>query len=102
MTMEANSSPKPKWDANAAIPKPAAIPATGPIHEREGVAAPAPAAGVAAAAGAAAVGAFSGAAWRWVPMDLPPPMRFAASASIDTEERPTAKTRVNSESMRFM
>jgi len=100
ITIEASSSPNPRWEARAAIPSPAASPATGPIHEREGAAAAAPAAGV--AAGVAAGGALSGAAWRCVPMDLPEPMRLAASASIATEERPTAKTRVNKESKRFM
>ena len=60
MSIEANSSPKPKCDASAAKPKPAAKPAMGPIHERLGAAAAAPA----PAAGAAAVdcvGALSGA-----------------------------------------
>ena len=39
MTMNANSSPKPRCDAKAAKPRPAAIPATGPIQDFEGAAA---------------------------------------------------------------
>ena len=100
ITMEASSSPKPRCEAKAAIPRPAARPATGPIQERDGAAA-APAAG-AAAAGVAAVGALSGAACRCVPMDLPEPMRLAASASMAAVERPMVKTTAKRESKRFM
>ena len=93
INIEASSSPKPRCDASAASPRPAARPATGPIHEREGAAAAAvPAAGAAAAVCA---GALSGAAWRWVPSDLPDPMRLAASASRATVVKPNAKTTDN-------
>ena len=100
INIEANSSPKPRWEAKAASPSPAARPATGPIQEREGAAAAAPAAG--AADGVAAVGALSGVAWRCVPMDLPEPMRLAASASMATVVRPRLKTTAMSVSRRFM
>jgi hypothetical protein len=43
INIEANSSPNPRWEAKAASPSPAARPANGPIQEREGAAAAAPA-----------------------------------------------------------
>jgi hypothetical protein len=57
--MEASSSPKPKWEARAARPIPAARPASGPIQERLGCAC--------GAAGAPACWARLGAAARWGP-----------------------------------
>ena len=55
-----------------------------------------------AAAGVAAAGALSGVAWRCVPMDLPEPMRLAASASMATVVRPRLKTTAMRVSRRFM
>ena len=52
--MEASSSPKPKCEASAAKPKPAAIPASGPIHERLPAAAAVPASPASAVAAAIA------------------------------------------------
>ncbi|KFB69910.1 MAG: hypothetical protein CAPSK01_000306 [Candidatus Accumulibacter vicinus] len=39
INIDASSSPKPKCEASAAKPRPAASPASGPIHERLGWAA---------------------------------------------------------------
>ena len=104
ISIEASSSPKPRCEASAARPRPAASPASGPIQERLGAAAAAapaaPAPAVADCAGAP--GALSGAACRCVPMDLPEPMRLAASAFMETVERPSVKTTASIKSIFFM
>jgi len=102
MSMDASSSPNPKWEARAARPMPAARPARGPIQERLGWAwgAAAAAAGEWLEAGAAAwLGAagpgvtdFWGlTASRCIPEDLPPPRRRAASASPVTSVKPRTR-----------
>ena len=78
-------SPMPKWLISAAMPRPAARPASGPIHERlgAGAAGAAAAAGVVGAACAGLAGAALGAAegvLRCMPEEPPPPMRLASAA----------------------
>ena len=98
ISMEASSSPKPKCEASAARPRPAARPASGPIHERLGCgcAAPGAACGLAAAGAAAWLGAGAAAGdfcglidSRCMPEDEPPPRRLAASASPVTSVKPS-------------
>ena len=103
MSMLASSSPKPRCEASAARPRPAARPATGPIQLRLGAAAAA--APVAPAAGAAlgvASGALDGGvACRCMPRDLPPPIRLA-SASKWTAPRPSVITTASIDRKDFM
>ena len=83
----ANSAPRPRWLINAARPRPAARPATGPSHERRGAAA-APAAafvgaGVAWVGAAGLAGTASGVragSVRFMP-EKPPPRRRASASS---------------------
>jgi hypothetical protein len=85
----ANSAPRPKWLISAAIPRPAASAAIGPIHERRGAAggvAAAVGAGAGCAVGAAgfagtASGAARGGTLRCMPTAPPPPMRRASATS---------------------
>ena len=93
------ASPMPKWLIKAAMPKPAAKPASGPIHERLAGAAATPGlagaacCGVACAGAAGLAGVASGAVragmLRWVPAELPPPKRLAC-ASEGAKLRATA------------
>ena len=98
----AKPSPKPKCDARAARPNPAARPASGPIHDRLGAAAAA-APGAAAVAAVALLGACAGVApgdlsgdavCFCMPTDLPPPRRFAASASLTPRVSPSVRTAI--------
>jgi hypothetical protein len=93
--MLASSAPKPKCEASAARPSPAARPASGPIHERPGWAAGVGAAGVAGAAEGAR-GAAAGGAERCMPNDLPPPRRAASASLIEIVARPNVRTTANS------
>ena len=103
------ASPMPKWLISAAMPRPAARPASGPIHDRLGAAA-----GAAAAAGVACVGA----AWAGVaglagtsgavlagmlrcrPVDWPPPSRLASE--MEGSVAPTRATTTAAMSQFFM
>src|SRR3990167_2231363 len=110
ISMLARPSPKPRCEASAARPRPAARPAMGPIHllrvdAAAAAGAPAAAAGAAALAGVwagVALGALAGGAlWRCMPKDLPPPMR-RASAAMATDDRPMANTMARRERVFFM
>src|SRR5690606_23585445 len=87
------SSPRPRCENRAARPRPAARPATGPIHERLGAAA-----GVAAEAGVCVAagwrGACWGVAWRCMPKLLPPPRRLASASGTPKPNDNTATIRV--------
>ena len=92
----ASSAPKPKWLASAARPRPAARPASGPIHERLGAGA-----GAAAAAGGVACWAFcvgaglagvAGAVCCGTVRFMPPPPMRLASAGTPPRLRPTIIT----------
>ena len=100
----------PKWLNSAAMPRPAARPAIGPIHERFGAAAAgaagvfgaAAAAGVAGAFGVAAgvagvleVGALSGAV-RCMPDGRAPPRRLASESS-GASVRASAASSINNQ-----
>ncbi|MCY1369068.1 hypothetical protein D9M69_560860 [compost metagenome] len=108
ISMLARPSPKPRCEARAARPRPAARPAIGPIHllrvdaaAAAGAAAAAPGAAVGVCAGVAVGALAGGALWRCMPKDLPPPMR-RASASMATEDRPMANTMASRERVFFM
>ena len=86
MMMLPNSAPRPRWLISAAMPRPAARPAIGPIHERRGAAAaaaPAVAGAAGCATGAAGLaGTASGVRagmLRCMPTAPPPPMRRASA-----------------------
>ena len=105
----------PKWLNSAAMPRPAARPAIGPIHERFGAAAAgaagafgaAAAAGVAGAFGVAAgvagvvgvleVGALSGAV-RCMPDGRAPPRRLASESS-GASVRASAASSINNQDL---
>src|SRR5574343_610920 len=94
----ASSAPKPKCEARAARPIPAARPARGPIHERLGWACGAAAGWLAGAGAVAWRGAWAGAdcvllvaiEWRCMPDELPPPRRLA-SASLMCRVKPSTR-----------
>jgi hypothetical protein len=99
ISIEAISSPKPRCEARAASPRPAARPASGPIHERLGCACGAAAAvGALAVPGAASADLFVVVESRCMPEDLPAPKRLpAASASPTVSVKPRARMAASKE-----
>ena len=92
---EPNSSDKPRCDINAASPRPAAMPAIGPSHERlPALPAALPAAG--AVLGGVVGAALGGVTCRRIPK-LPPPPKRRASASSGAK---LPKTKINAHSAR--
>ena len=97
----------PKWLISAAMPRPAARPAIGPIHERRG--ATGAGVGLVVGLGAACAGLAGGASGvrgggvaRCMPLDRPAPRR-AASASGAMEVRASAKASIKAASgVRFI
>src|SRR5690606_14750859 len=99
-----NAPPRPRWDSNAAIPSPAAMPANGPRKRDMPLLAAVPAAAapgaaadealrcvVVAAGGAEPAGRLCVTREACLPKLFPPPKR-RASASKDIDTMPTALT----------